>query len=576
MPRASSTRTTPRKDVGQRFIFLDLDSLLCAVRNHVLTHENQFHKELASFSSDVALCPNNLTVLLNDQHPSRIQCWRGTYCNPNAAEAKTLEAVRSDGRAKINWKLTQNGTPQHPTLEKMLKRHLTTTTGAKKTLVLATGALTKGLKSCVDAYLKAQWHVQLVTLDSCYKKSDWQFTQLDGFHVKNVDKYLKKLLTAKHCETPSFERKVSPPTLRPEHNNSCISPVKPVTPPLPPDYYDDKRAGMLEQELGDIERRKARLTELPTGKYAAGNRQRHVFMNLDNIAGAVCNSLWLYQRIAGARSGYDVRLNFRALTDRVCGSKIRLLKRRLASYRKMPRELALPLQEFDWEIYALSQSSSGINGLYYVLLDLLETTGSAKHQNTLVLVMSDGALGGSGAEQTEATKELLTKFLEKNWFVVTRFERLVSGHTRAVSDEEEVWVEPVWPSSHRVEEPVLTNSPVPQSPPQSAWGATAITTLSLFPTTPVLTMEQKLEQKMRLEDERKDLLERLRKNQEALNVLELETWSMQIPQQQELTRVAQQASDKQLGIRMAEEEEMQLKLLQEYEKAQEEEPWTWA
>ncbi|KUF77443.1 hypothetical protein AM587_10002565 [Phytophthora nicotianae] len=64
----------------------------------------------------------------------------------------------------------------------MLKRHLTTTTGAKKTLVLATGALTKGLKSCVDAYLKAQWHVQLVTLDSCYKKSDWQFTQLDGFH----------------------------------------------------------------------------------------------------------------------------------------------------------------------------------------------------------------------------------------------------------------------------------------------------------------------------------------------------------------------------------------------------------
>ncbi|ETM98252.1 hypothetical protein PPTG_24680, partial [Phytophthora nicotianae INRA-310] len=80
----------------------------------------------------------------------------------------------------------------------------------------------------------------------------------------------------------------------------------------------------------------------------------------------------------------------------------------------MPRELALPLQEFDWEIYALSQSSSGIKGLYYVLLDLLETTGSAKHQNTLVLVMGDGALGGSGAEQTEATKELLTKFLGKN------------------------------------------------------------------------------------------------------------------------------------------------------------------
>ncbi|KAG2787714.1 hypothetical protein JG687_00006250 [Phytophthora cactorum] len=599
MPRGSSTRTTPRKDVDQRFVFLDLDSLLCAVRSHVLTHENQFHKELASFSSDVALCPNNLTVLLNDQHPSRVQCWRGTYCNPNAAEAKALEGVRSDAGTKIDWKLTQKGTPQHPTLEKMLKRHLTTTNGAKKTLVLATGALTKGLKSCVDAYLKAKWRVQLVTLDSCYKKNDWHFMELDGFDVKIMDKYLKKLLTAKHCETLNFERKVSSPTLRPEPNNTCSSPVKPFMPPLPLDYYqaahEDRRAAMLEQELGDIERRKAKLAELPTGKYAAGNRQRHVFMNLDNIAGAVCNSQWLYQLVAGASSGYDVRLNFRALTERVCGSKASLVKRRLASYRKMPRELALPLQEFDWEIHALSQSSSGNKGLYYVLLDLLETAGAAKHKNTLVLVMGDGALGGSGVEQKEATKDLLTKFLDKNWFVeihswlhalndwfldiqeqyqyrvaVKPLDDAIHDLVYLKQDEEDVWVEPVWPGSHRVADPALASSPVPQSPPQSAWGTTAIPTLSLFPTTPLLTMEQKLEQKMRLEDERKDLLGRLRKNQEALDALELGTWSMQ---QQEL---AQQASDKQLAIRMAEEEEMQLKLLQEYEKAQEEEPWTWA
>ncbi|KAG3245012.1 hypothetical protein PI124_g10229 [Phytophthora idaei] len=436
MPRGSSTRTTPRKDVDQRFVFLDLDSLLCAVRSHVLTHENQFHKELASFSSDVALCPNNLTVLLNGQHPSRVQCWRGTYCNPNAAEAKALEGVRSDGGTKIDWKLTQKGTPQHPTLEKMLKRHLTTTNGAKKTLVLATGVLTKGLKSCVDAYLKAQWRVQLVTLDSCYKKSDWHFTELDGFDVKIMDKYLKKLLTAKHCETLNFERKA------------------------------------------------------------------------------------LYQLVAGASSGYDVRLNFRALTERVCGSKTSLVKRRLASYRKMPRELALPLQEFDWEIHALSQSSSGNKGLYYVLLDLLETAGAAKHKNTLVLVMGDGALGGSGVEQKEATKDLLTKFLDKNWFVeihswlhalndwfldiqeqyqyrvaVKPLDDAIHDLVYLKQDEEDVWVEPVWPGSHRVADPALASSPVPQSPPQSAWGTTAIPTLSLFPTTPLLTMEQKLEQK---------------------------------------------------------------------------------
>ncbi|KAL3665742.1 hypothetical protein V7S43_009175 [Phytophthora oleae] len=615
MPRASNR---PPQTSDQRFIYLDLDSLLSSVRAHVLSHEAQFHRELASFSSDVALCPKNLTVLLNDQQPSRVQCWKGTYCNPNIAEAKALEAVRSDGSAKIDWKLTQKGTSQHPTLEKMLKKQLkaSPTNGAKRTLVLAAGALSEGLKSCVDAYLKAQWHVQLVTLDLCYKKGDWQFTEIEGFCVKSVDKYLKKLLTARHCLDSGkidYQRKVSSPTLHPQlsvgSNSNCSSPVKPFDPlAMPLDYtqatHDDRRVGMLEQEMGDIERRKARLAELSTSKYLSGNRQRYVFMNLDNIAGAVCNSQWLYQRIVGARSGYDVRLNFRQLTQRVCGPKADLVKRKLASYRKMPRELALPLQTFDWEVHSLSPSPSGNRGLYYVLLDLLETAGSAKHKNVLVLVMGDGALGGSGAEQKEATKDLLTKFLDKNWYVEIHswlhalndwfldIQELKQYQSRVTvkplddaihdlvylkQDEEEVWVEPVWPGSQHAVKPVHMSSPVPHSPPPpSAWGATAIPTLSLFPTTPLLTMEQKLEQRMKLEDERKDLLERLCKNQEALDALEMETWSMQILQQQELARLEQQTSDKQLAIRMAEEEEMQLKLLREYEDAQEEEPWQWA
>jgi type IV secretory pathway TrbD component len=609
MPRASA-----RPAADQRFVFLDLDSLLQAVQTHVLAHEAQFHTELARFSSDVALAPERLTVLLDDQHPNRVQCWRGTYCNPNAAEARALEAVRSDGGTRVDWKLTQKGTAQHPTLEKMLKRHLSKTgalNGGKRTLVLATGVLSNSLKSCVDAYLKAQWHVQLVTLDSSYSQSGWQFTELEGFHVKSVDKYLQKLLTQRQLK-PAFERKASSPTMRPEpslaSSSSCGSPVKSFEMPL--EYYqaaqEDRRAGMFEQEVGDIERRKARLATLSTGKYAQGGRNRHVFMNLDNIAGAVCNSQWLYQRIEGARSGYDVRLNFRALTERVCGTKAGLVKRRLAAYRKMPRELALPLQELDWEISALSQSSSGNRGLYYVLLDLLETAGSAKHKNTLVLVMGDGALGGSGAEQKEATKDLLTKFLEKNWFVEIHswlhalndwFLDMQEQHQYRVAvkpldddihdlvylkeDEEEVWVEPVWhdPSGRQREaaDALRASSPVPRSPPApSAWGATTIPTLSLFPTTPFLTLEQKVEQRLRLENERRDLLERLRKNQDALDALELDSWSMQILQQQELARVAQQASDKQLAIRMAEEEEMQLKLLREYEETQEEEPWNWA
>lgn len=97
--------------MDQRFVFLDLDSLLASVRAHVLSHELQFHSQLAQFSSDVALSPEHLTVLLNDQHLTKVQSWRGTYCaNPNAAEAKALESVRSDGGSSVDWKLTQKGT----------------------------------------------------------------------------------------------------------------------------------------------------------------------------------------------------------------------------------------------------------------------------------------------------------------------------------------------------------------------------------------------------------------------------------------------------------------------------------
>ncbi|KAG6622133.1 uncharacterized protein IUM83_09750 [Phytophthora cinnamomi] len=549
MPRANSSNgnnSSNGKDADQRFVFLDLDALLAAVRAHVLAHEAQFHTELARFGADVALAPEKLTVLLGDQQPARVQSWRGTYCaNPNAAEARALEAVRSDGGVAVRWQLTQKGTPQHPTLEKMLKRQLAKA-GGSKTLVLATGALSKSLRGCVDAFLKAQWRVQLVTLEACYRRAaDWQLSQLEGFSTKFMDRYLQKLLTAKR--RPEVERKGSSPSLRPEQ--SYGSPVKPVEPPQPLVYYqDDKRAVMLEQETSDIGRRRARLAALPAGKYAEGSRHRHVFMNLDNIAGAVCNSQWLYQRVAGAGSGYDVRLNFRALTERVCGAKASSVKRKVAAYRKMPRELALPLQEFDWEINALSLSSSANRGLYYVLLDLLETAGSAKHKNTLVLVMGDGALGGSGADQKEATKELLAKFLDKNWFIE------IHSWLHALNDwfldvqEQNQYRVCVKPLDDAIHDLVYLKQ----------------------------DEEEKLEQRTRLENERKDLLERLQRNQEALDALELETWSMQMLQQQELARVAQQASDKQLAIRMAEEEEIQLKLLREYEEAQEEQPWSWA
>ncbi|RLN95443.1 hypothetical protein BBJ28_00008143 [Nothophytophthora sp. Chile5] len=617
MPRAAS-RASSRKVEDQRFVFVDLDALLASVRSHVVAHEAIFHTELAQFSTDVALHPEKLTVLLNDQKPARVQCWRATYCaNPNLAEAKALEAIRSDSGQKVAWKLTQKGTPEHPTLEKMIKKNVGAGSGSQRTLVLATGALNKSMKSCVDAYLKANWRVQLVCLTSCWSKSGWEFTEEEGFQVKSLDKYLKRLLTGCHAAAasttrPEYERKGSSPLLRSDSSfsNSSSTALNSDRPPLPSDYYqvaaEDRRAGMLEQELGDIQRRKMRLAELPTGKYAAANRQRFVFMNLDNIAGAVCNSQWLYQRIEGASSGYDVRLNFRALTERVCGNKPELVKKRLAAYRKMPRELALPLQEFEWEINALSQTSSGNKGLYYALLDLLETAGSAKHKNTLVLVMGDGALGGSGADQKEATRELLGRFLENNWAVevhswlhalndwfvdlqeqyqyrvaVKPLDDAIHDLVYLKQDEEEVWVEPVWhdPSAYHREAanapPV--NAPATGSPPPpAAWGTSSLSTLSLFPTTPFLTPEQKAEQKTRLENERKELLERLRRNQEALDALERETWTMQIKQQEELALLAQQESDKQLAIRMAQEEEMQSRLLREYEESQEELPWSYA
>lgn len=581
MPRAKPV-TAPR------FVFVDLDLLLASVRDHVLRHEAHFHAQLAQFSAAVALDPQKLTVLLNDQHPASVQCRRGTYCNPNQTEAKALEALKTADGQKVQWQLTQKGTAEHPTLEKMLRRQLK---GAKGTLVLATGTLSKSMQSVLDAFLKAKWHVQIVCLDNCWQRSGYR--ENEGLH-RSLDKYLKKLLSGTHdaASPRPFERRASSPSLKPEQG----SPTKAFAPLEL--HQVERRAGMLEQELGDIERRTTRLAALPSGKYAAASRNRFVYMNLDNIAGAVCNSQGLYQRIQGAASGYDVRLNFRALTDRVCGPKPSLVKKRVVAYRKMPRELALPLQEFDWEIQPLSQSSSGNKGLYYVLLDLLETISAAKHKNTLVLVMGDGCLGGSGVEQKEATRELFNRFLDKNWFVeihswlhalsdwfldmqeqaqyrvaVKPLDDAIHELVYLKDEEEDVWVEPVWhdPSGRcrQVEAPVLGSA---YSPP-SAWGATAIPAVSLFPTAPLLTLEQKLEQREKLEAERRDLYERLRKNQEALDALEMETWPMQLLQQQELSRAAQQASDKQLAIRMAQEEEMQLRFLDRYEETQEEEPW---
>ncbi|CAI5746809.1 unnamed protein product [Peronospora destructor] len=74
MPRASSN--IRKGESAQRFVFLDLDSLLASVRAHVLSHESQFHTELALFSSDVSLSFEHLTVLLNDQQPAKTQCWK--------------------------------------------------------------------------------------------------------------------------------------------------------------------------------------------------------------------------------------------------------------------------------------------------------------------------------------------------------------------------------------------------------------------------------------------------------------------------------------------------------------------
>ncbi|RLN56335.1 hypothetical protein BBJ28_00001537 [Nothophytophthora sp. Chile5] len=167
------------------------------------------------------------------------------------------------------------------------------------------------------------------------------------------------------------------------------------------------------QELAVIQRRQSRLVTQTNDLTAPANSQRFVAMNLDNIHWSLFGSQLLFQYLPGASSSRDLRLNFKALTDRVCTSSTSHLRApvgwQFATYCTTHPKVADLLSPLGWKVTALNDADDG-NTLYKELASQLSAAGSGlKGQKTLVLVM--------GNEPHPAFRELLAQYLNNGWCV---------------------------------------------------------------------------------------------------------------------------------------------------------------
>ncbi|RLN84893.1 hypothetical protein BBJ28_00025467, partial [Nothophytophthora sp. Chile5] len=451
----STESAAPQRVAGQpaaRYLFLDLDPLLASVQTHVQAQSTVFHGELARMSvAGVLVHPERLTALLDGHQPQQqhavVVCRLGSYFNPSVENARALQAV--------GWDLKKKGASEHRTLENLLERNLEHVGvcgawGPPKTVALATGALTPPTQSCLQAYLASGWRVQIFCLQRCWKQA---LDEMNGafpsrFEVVYVDKFLKHLLMDREAVASpaaprgssllsqmatdgtvwnemSARRSVVHPV---PHARALALAAAPPAYAAPSSYHrssltahgssvsGQEVAKVMAREQNAVQRRQSRLMSLPS-VYTSGHRQRYVFMNLDNIAGALFTSQMLYRCIEGASSPRAIRLDFEALTDRLCGSdNSALVQRQLATYCKTSPCLARALLEFGWTLKPVAATGNDAKALHYELMSQLIRGAATTNEKTLVLVMGDGGLGDSANSKT-VYRETICKFLEQRWCV---------------------------------------------------------------------------------------------------------------------------------------------------------------
>ncbi|EGZ25079.1 hypothetical protein PHYSODRAFT_483067, partial [Phytophthora sojae] len=376
------------------YLFLDLDPLLFTINMHLLAQPTIFPQELARMSADgVLLRAERLTELLDGQRlqqPSLVICRSGSYFNGSLENARSLQTA--------GWNLKKKGALDHRSLEDLMEKNLEQvgasrqSGGAPKKMVLATGELRPPTQSCVQAYLGSGWHVKLFCLQRCWSQTLDELGRMHPgrFEVVYLDQHLRELLATSPGPPSSFR-----------HQNSS-------------EVRSEENDQVCKQERDAAKRRQSRLATLPN-VYSMENRERYVFLNLDNIAGVLFTSHTLYRRIDGAGSPQDVRLDFRALTQHLCGeSESAAVKCQVAAYCKSSPYLARALAGLGWTLIAPMTPGSSDNGLHVEMMSKLVDGAYTASEKTLVLAMGDGGLGGT---KTNAYRTIIGKFLEQRWHV---------------------------------------------------------------------------------------------------------------------------------------------------------------
>ncbi|EGZ22755.1 hypothetical protein PHYSODRAFT_299896 [Phytophthora sojae] len=303
-----------------RFLFADFDDLHSAVREHL-------RLQPAVFGTDDPICPSpvdfaKLAILLSGRD-AVVACQRGVFRESDDVDERLVSAAGWSTRRK------------RQTLEEMLKRNLAEA-------VLALGKLRKSTVKILEAYIAANWRVQLF----CLRRSNMETVNRlrAGFSSRFHNVYLDRLMKG---------------FLRPASVASAESP-------------NQEDAQQSSQAMPP-----------------ADNFERFVIMDLDNISDTLSNSTSLYREVPQASSSRELRIDFRKLTLRVCGGDLLKVKRQMAVYHSSHPLLVQALMSLQFLAQLISADTDTPKTLVLVMGDNgLDTSGKAAYTGMLEVLLA--------------------------------------------------------------------------------------------------------------------------------------------------------------------------------------------
>ncbi|GMF31913.1 unnamed protein product [Phytophthora lilii] len=332
------------------FLFIDLDGLLSSVREHLQLQPTVFETDYLAGSP--SLDAPKVTQLLSGENNTLVICQRGVYRKQHAREERLFAAA--------GWDLSERRT-----IEALLRSNLSDVGGCEgrqaKTLVLGLGSLTKSVAKVLRSYFAAGWRAQVF----CLRRKNVDVVDRlraahpTSFQIVYLDRLLKGLLGVVVAPRQSSNQKDAQQTQRPEHN--C---------------------------------------------------DRFVLMDLDNISDTLVKSTSLYRRVPQASCPRELRIDFRRLTRRVCGDTSSKVQHQVAAYHGTHPLLVQGLMSLQW--VTKKQSKPNDLEIHLQYLGQLISSDSASSSKTLVLLMGDRALAGSGRA---IYRGLLEALIAEQWHI---------------------------------------------------------------------------------------------------------------------------------------------------------------